>query len=101
MPDCIYCRAVTTGAERVDHPLLRALGVAADQGLPPGACCDDGPHGPGCNEYLKDLDQHVCNHNHLASMIVLAGPRGHRGRLRREMYPGFQFDIETLQGRLK
>lgn len=102
MPQCIYCRALTTGTEGVDHPLQRALGVREDQGLPPGAVCERRPGQNNCNNYFANtLDKQVCDQNHLAAMIVFADLPGQHGRRRREVHPDFSFDVETLQGRVR
>src|SRR5947199_8355773 len=85
---CIYCRAATTGSEPPDHPCLQALGTRRFP-LPRGAVCF------WCNQYLKELDYHVCNHHHLATMIVFGGITGQNGRRRQTVYEHFRFDITT------
>jgi hypothetical protein len=88
MPVCIFCRSATTGTEPLEHPALQALGTSKYP-LPRGAACG------GCNHYLKDLDQHVCNHHHLASLISIGGILGQKGRLRSEVSPRVIFDHST------
>lgn len=88
MPTCIYCRAITSGDEPPDHPVAQALGNSR-YALSPGDVCTP------CNSYIADLDHHVCNHHHLATMIVFAGIKGSKGRLRRTIHQDFSFDIRT------
>lgn len=102
MPQCIYCRAFTTGTEGVDHPLPRALGVRDDQGLPPGAVCERRPGQNNCNNYFSNtLDKQVCDQNQLAALIVLGDLPGRHGRRRREIHPDFSLDVGTLEGRVR
>lgn len=85
---CIYCRGVTSGREPPDHPVPKALGTAP-YSLPPGAVCIV------CNTYLGDLDRNLCNHHHLAAMIVFGGLKGSKGRVRQIVHPDFSFDVRT------
>lgn len=85
MPICIYCRAGTSGSEPPDHPVLQALGTR-HYALPRGDVC------VACNGYLGDLDQQVCNHHHLAGLIVVAGIKGSGGRIRKAVHDHFSFD---------
>ena len=87
---CIYCRDATDGTERPDHPALQALGTRR-MPLPCGAVCD------ACNDYVKELDRHVCNHNHIATMILSAGIIGSKGRIRRSLHEDqvFSYDLRT------
>jgi hypothetical protein len=82
---CIYCSEQTNGNESEDHPLPQALGTAAYV-LPKGAVCD------ACNAYLGDLDHNLCNHHHLAGLIVFGQLPGTDGRRRKFVAPGLVFD---------
>lgn len=85
---CIYCRAATYGTEPIDHPVAQALGMRRYP-LPRGYVC------ARCNDYVKDLDHHVCNHHHLATMIVVGRLVGSKGRVRRTVHQDFSIDIPT------
>jgi hypothetical protein len=93
MPQCIYCPTVTIGNEPPDHPLPEALG--AKEKLPPGAVCRM------CNDYLKDLDYALCNHPHLAGMIVGAQMFGKKNRIRTVMSDELEIDMRNQVLRIK
>jgi hypothetical protein len=87
MPTCIYCRLGTAGDEPEDHPLPQALGTGAYP-LPKGDVCRS------CNPYLSGLDHNLCDHHHLAGMIVFGHLPGTDDRIRRTIAPGLAFDAE-------
>lgn len=75
MPTCIYCRATTTEFEPKEHPLPEAFG--SNEILPDGACCKN------CNSYLKELDDVLLKHNHLAGFIAYTEILGKKGKKRK------------------
>jgi hypothetical protein len=76
MPQCIYCRAPTTGNEGRAHVVPEAI-FSNGLVMPPGSQCD------GCNNYLKKLDSALASNSGIALLIQAAGLPGKRGKPRK------------------